>query len=161
MLTVEERAEEVFRTLGLETESSAASGRYRRSPEIDEGISYWSTSFDRQKTDVFGVQFTGAGLAIAQSLEPKFRNCGYDVRNPGTPRVTFCKSVSRGRDGEVDRLALHELKSEVDALLGAESHGHGNGERNKSFVEFMQSSPFSGVDIDTGGRSTDLRDDVL
>ncbi len=148
MNSVTQRAEGIFDKLGLTTASIEASGRYQRSAYIHPGVTYWSASSDRHNTDIFGVQFTSDGLKLLALVEPQFRQNGYDVRNPGTDKVTFCKSVLRGPNGALDVVALKTIKAEIDALLNAPVDVELRQVPAADFLSFMQASPLAGVELD-------------
>ena len=156
MNTVEDRAAAIFKTLALQTASIAASGRYQHSEYIRPGVTYWSTSSDRYKTDLLGVQFTGEdGLNLMRLVRSAFESRGYDVRNPDKDRVTFCKSVPRGVDGRLDTDALQTVKSEIDALLNAPVTVSLKQAPAADFVAFMRASPLAGVELSLPDRSID------
>ncbi len=155
MDSVIQRAEGIFDRLGLATASIEASGRYQRSEYIRPGVTYWSTSSDRHKTDIFGVQFTSDGLKRLALVEPQFQQHGYDVRNPGTDKVTFCKSVPRGPGGALDVVALKRIKAEIDAILNAPVGVEGEQAPASDFLSFMQASPLAGVELDLADRRSD------
>lgn len=155
MLSVSDRAERVFEVLGLETETYAGNGRYRRSHEIGEGVVFWSTSSDRHKTDTLGVQFFGPGLDVVKRLGEGFRMRGYEERNPGTDRITFCKSVARKADGGVDVQSLTTIRAEIEALLRTPLAAAIRNASAQDFVSFMRASPLNGVELDMPERETD------
>lgn len=158
-LLVEQRASGVLEALGIEAATMAASGRYRRSAEIQPGVRYWSSSSDRAGTDSFGVQFFGLGLAMCDRLRAQFVNAGFEERNPQTAQVTFCKSVGRLDAGRFDVTGLTTIRNAIDVFIGGrqplrESYVI-------SFVAFMRASPLAGVDIALDKRAADERPDAL
>ena len=162
METVKDRAEAIFDALGLRTASIAASGRYQHSEFIRPGVTYWSTSSDRYKTDLFGVQFTtDAGLELMRRVKKGFEERGYDIRNPETDRVTFCKSVPRGPTGNLDLAALETVKEEINALLNAPVSVIVKHAPAADFVSFMRASPLSGVELSLPKRAAEADRDII
>lgn len=144
MLTVEERAQAVLAAIGQPADTSAASGRYRRSTPIRPGVRYWSTARLRQREDVFGVQFHGPGLAEAHRLQAAFERAHFEVRNPETSKITYARPIPFGPDEKVDTKAVAEARRAVDAILGGQSSSKKGG---MTFLEFMQASPFADVEL--------------
>lgn len=160
-MTVAERAAEIFSVLGIATNSIAASGRYQRSDDIWPGVTYWSTSFDRERTDALGVQFSGVGLSALMSVRDRFLRAGFVERNPGTARVTLCKAVARDPTGGLNREGLQKLKREVDALLDQERNRESTRKEPGRFAAFMKASPLADVELDLGTRAIEERPDSL
>lgn len=144
MLTVEERAQAVLAAIGQQADTSAASGRYRRSKPIKPGVRYWSTARLRQREDVFGVQFHGPGLAEAHRLQVAFERAHFEVRNPETSKITYARPIPFGPNEKVDTKAVAEARRAADAILGGQSSTKGG----MTFLEFMQASPLADVELD-------------
>jgi hypothetical protein len=158
-LFVEQRAAGVLESLGIEAVTMAASGRYRRSAEIQPGVRYWSSSSDRAGTDSLGVQFFGPGLPMCNRLRNQFLQAGFEERNPQTAQVTFCKSVGRLDGGRFDVTGLTAIRDEIDGLIGEKPTASKGNVVN--FAAFMRASPLAGVDLALDSRAADERPDVL
>lgn len=152
MLSVEDRATAVLAAVGEEADTQAASGRYRRSRPIRPGVRYWSTARLRQREDVFGVQFHGAGLVEAKRLRAAFERAHFEVRNPESSKITYARPIPFGEDEQVDSKAIFEAKRAVDVILGAQPDSR---KRSMTFLEFMQASPWADTEIDLPERLID------
>lgn len=152
MLDIADRAEAVLAAADQTADSRAAGGRYRRSLSIRLGVRYWATSRMRQREDLFGVQFHGEGLKEARRLEPAFRRAGFEARNPESSKITFAKPVPYAPDGSVDADRIEAVRRSADAILGHDSSPDTAG---MSFLDFMQASPWAGVEIELPKRTLD------
>lgn len=156
MLQVGDRAAEVLNTIGAQPETSAASGRYRRSAPFRTGMRYWSTSQPRLRHDFLGVQFFGRGIQEAERLRRRLEGQGFQKRTPQTGQLTFAKAVSYLTDGSLDREALGQVRDELDALIGRT--GEGGDDDAGSLWEFMRNSPLAdlNLDLERSGRWRDI-----
>lgn len=158
-LLVEQRAAGVLEVLGIEAVTMAASGRYRRSNEIQPGVRYWSSSSDRESSDSLGVQFFGPGLELYERIGDTFRAARFKERNSQTAQVTFCRSVARLDGGRFDVAGLRSIRDEIDRLIGDKAAISKDNVLN--FADFMRASPLAGVDLALDPRTADERPDSL
>lgn len=162
MLTVEERSYAVLDAIGEIAAKSAASGRYRHSEELSPGLRFWSSSFDRDRTDALGVQFTASALEQAKQLRRVFLDAGYEERDLRDPsKVTFCKRINRNPNAGLDVPALKALKAEILSLVGRHGPSDANASSREDFVTFMRRSPLYGVALDMGERTVDAERDTI
>lgn len=148
MLSVEDRAAAILRAAEQEPDTQKASGRYRRSAPLQPGVRLWATSRLRQRQDLLGAQFHGAGRSRAETLAARFRAAGFEERNPETSKVTYAKPIPFAADGSIDVEEVRQVRSEVEAILGRRSE-------TRSFREFMLASPWADVELELPERAVE------
>ena len=162
MLTVEERSYAVLEAIGETAAKSVASGRYRHSEELSPGLRFWSTSFDRDRSDALGVQFTAGALEHATKLRKAFLDAGFEERDArDVSKVTFCKRISRLAGGGLDLTALTSLKADILSIVRTNVDDGQANPLEKDFVSFIRRSPLYGVELDIGERVVEPERDIL
>ena len=97
-----QRADKVFKTLGLVVASSAGNGRYLRSA-LKEGFRFWISSYLQQRYDKFGIQIMKktAPLEISSAVSQQLIDKGFTRKDSGD-KTEYFKIIDFLPDGEPD-----------------------------------------------------------
>lgn len=148
---------------GARPATGAASGRYQRSLPFRAGVRYWATTLEKSRTDKFGVQFLGEGIALAHKVESDLLRHRFIKQSTQPTQITYCRAFSRLPGDAIDEAAIREIKAEIDAVLdlavggGTEAARAGSGQ---GFRAFMLKSPLADADIVLTERDPRWRDGV-
>ena len=77
--TVDTRTARLFQSVGVEPATRVASGRYLRSEPIRTGSRYRAGHAHGE--DLFGIQFYGAGLSLAELYRASLVAAGFEARD--------------------------------------------------------------------------------
>lgn len=144
-LRSEDRAPALLEALRLPVMGRRGRGRYVTSPTAVPGVSYWATSLPRFRRDAFGVQFEGIGRDRLRFLKSDLIRAGFIDRGEVDDRVTFERPLPFCADSGIDIESLRSAYRDAEAIL---SRPVEPGERKLTFLEFMQNSPWAGIEIE-------------
>ena len=148
----EDRAPALMEALHLPIVGRRGRGRYVTSPTAVPGVSYWATSLPRFRRDGFGVQFEGMGRDRLRFFKAELVRAGFLDRGEVDDRVTFERPVPFGADAQIDVKGLQAAYEDANAILARQVEPN---QRQLTFLEFMQASPWAGIEIELPERTID------